>query len=235
MKRNSLYALIGTFAVLITAFTFTNAQEREKRNVDSFTRISFQTSGTLYLTQGNTQKVELVGSDDKLRKIETVVKGDKLIIRREGNGWKNWSSSGKLDIYITVKNIEGISVGGSGRVMGQNKFKTDDLRLSVSGAGKMELEVDAADVDFSISGSGRITISGNADNNDISISGSGKIDGEEFSCKAIDASISGSGSCRVNVSDRIDARISGSGSIYYKGNPSHVNASSSGSGKVKKI
>jgi hypothetical protein len=48
-------------------------------------------------------------------------------------------------------------------------------------------------------------------------------------------SISGSGSCRINVTKEIDASVSGSGNITYSGNPDRINHQSSGSGRIKKI
>ena len=47
--------------------------------------------------------------------------------------------------------------------------------------------------------------------------------------------ISGSGSCKINVSKEIDANVSGSGSISYRGNPEKVYHHASGSGKIRKI
>ncbi|MBL8008942.1 MAG: DUF2807 domain-containing protein, partial [Ignavibacteria bacterium] len=105
--------VILTAVLLITSATF--AQKRETRDVSTFTKISFRTGGKLYLKQGNSQKVEIEGSAEMLEKIKTKVDGEKLVIGPEDK-WMNWSWSNndKVIVYITVSNIEALSVSGSG-------------------------------------------------------------------------------------------------------------------------
>ena len=55
MKRLTL------FTAFLMATTLLMAQNRETRNVATFTRISFRVPGTLYLKQGSPQKVEIEG------------------------------------------------------------------------------------------------------------------------------------------------------------------------------
>ncbi|MEM7107529.1 MAG: head GIN domain-containing protein [Bacteroidota bacterium] len=211
------------------------AQRSEIRDVQTFNEIAFATSGTVYLKQGNTQKVELKGDRADLDEIRTEVRGGRLLIKNRSNSWFTWNNNSNVDIYITMKKLNGVSVSGSGRVYGESKFITDFLELGVSGAGKMELDADAKEVDMSISGSGKIVLGGEGKITDISISGSGKIDAEDFKASNHEIRISGSGSCYVHADESIEARISGSGSVYYKGDARKINSRSSGSGKVKRI
>ena len=63
----------------------------------------------------------------------------------------------------------------------------------------------------------------------------GKYFAEEFVAKDYNISISGSGRATINLEGELDVRISGSGNVYYKGNPTGVNSSTSGSGKVRRM
>ena len=212
------------------------AQKKETRDVPTFTEISLRSGGKIYLTQGNSQKVELRGDRDVLDRVETEVRGGRLSISYKGSGkWFNWTEDKDFEAYITVKNIEGISVSGSGRIVGENKFTTDDLDLSVSGSGKMEIETTSRDVEMSVSGSGKIIVAGSAKRAYSTISGSGRIKAEDLKADSYKVRISGSGSCEIYAVDEIDARISGSGSVYYRGNPPRVNSSTSGSGRIRKM
>lgn len=212
------------------------AQKNEIRDVGEFTALSLNVPGTVHLTQSSTQKVELKGSESTLEKIETEVRNGRLIIKNRDNGsWFQWNNLGNIDIYISVKELEQIHIAGSGRIYSENTFKTDEMELDVSGSGSMEIKVEANLVDASISGSGDIEIEGTAGNIELRISGSGDIHADALVSKSCEVHISGSGQCEVNVSEKLDVRISGSGSVYYKGDPSHVDSSSSGSGKVRKI
>ncbi len=221
--------------ILLVVASVSFAQHSEVRDVARFNKVSHGLSGTLYLTQGPNQKVELKGDRDDVEDVITEVRGDRLVIKMRSNRWGNWSGNNRVDIYLTVKDLEGLNLSGSGKVYGQNRIKSDFLELDVSGSGKMELEADADETDISISGSGKIELSGSGDESKISISGSGKVSAEQFEAKSYSIRISGSGSCRIHARESIDARISGSGSVYYKGDPRHVNSNSSGSGKVRKM
>jgi Putative auto-transporter adhesin, head GIN domain len=258
---------------IITAYSF--GQSRETRTVGSFTKISFRVPGKLVVRQGNIQKVELEGSKDMLAKIETEVKGDKLNIGREESWGRNWGSDEKIMVYITIKDITGLNVSGSGDLMTEGKVTTTKIDLSVSGSGSLQIDVSASgemqadvsgsgrievkgsctslnsdisgsgkisaslsvsqEVDVDISGSGKFEASGSAREIKAEISGSGKVYASDLEVDKCTVRISGSGDVEINVKSELDANISGSGTVSYKGNPSHVNGHSSGSGKVKKM
>ncbi len=228
--RKSIYVAI-TLIIILFAGPQKAYSQKETRDVSEFTKISFGISGHLYIRQGNTQSLVLEGDD--LDEVVTEVSGGKLRIKRRSSVW-NWGNN-KIDVYITVRNLEGINLSGSGRVIGETKFEVDDLDLSVSGSGDIEMDVYANRIDTGISGSGSVELKGVSVKHKVSISGSGKMDAEYLEAETYDIRISGSGSCRINVSKEIDASVSGSGSIYYKGNPDKVYHHASGSGKIRKI
>lgn len=221
--------ILSLFALVL--FALSSQAQKETRDVSTFTKISFGISGNLYLKQGNTQSLVLEGDD--LDEVTTEVSSGKLRIKRKGNNW-GWNND-KVDVYITVKNLEGINLSGSGRVIGESKFEAEDLDLSVSGSGNMDLDVFAANIESGISGSGSMDIAGVSDYHRVSISGSGKLDAQDMEVEKYKISISGSGSCRINVSKEIDANVSGSGNISYRGNPDKVYHHASGSGKIRKM
>lgn len=227
MKQHVSLVLI---ALLISASCF--AQNKETRNLDGFTKVSFGVAGKLILKQGNKFNVVLEGDKDFLDEIRTEVKGNSLVIRK--SNWKLFQNK-KVLVYITMPEVEGLSISGSGLLVAEGAIESDGLDLNVSGSGDIVLkELEADMIDCGISGSGTIELSGNgADDGDISISGSGKYLGESFELDKLDVSISGSGTCKCWVNSNIEARVSGSGDIYYKGNP-NIDARTSGSGKIRK-
>ena len=209
------------------------AQDKQTRNVGSFTSISFGISGDLYLTQGNTTKVVLEGDEEDLERIKTEVSGNKLRISTKSSNW-GWNFS-KIKVYITIKTFEGLNVSGSGDATSQGVIRGGDVKLSVSGSGNIDFKLEATNVDMGISGSGSISLIGKGVSSDLSISGSGKLDAEDFIVETVEIHISGSGSARVHATKEIDSRISGSGSVRYAGDPDKVYNKSSGSGSVRKI
>jgi len=191
------------------------AQTKETRNVSTFTKIIFRVPGKLYLRQGSPQKVVLEGKKDILEEIETDVDGSRLVIGKEDKWDWNWGSDDQVNVYITVKDIEGLTVGGSGDLIGETKITADDIDLNVSGSGNMKVEVDASgDMEADVSGSGNIDLKGKCKNFDSDVSGSGKV------------------FASITVTGDADFGVSGSGKIEASGSASKVKTAISGSGKV---
>jgi hypothetical protein len=211
MKKNIVLFLFFISALCVSA------QNRETRKVDNFKKISFRIPATLYIKQGNTNKLELEGDKDILREIETYVEGSKLVIGRE-DGWKNWFSDrnrGRITVYIIVKELEALQVSGSGDVIGEGRFTTGDLSLKVSGSGALQLEIDATgEVEADVSGSGSIDLKGKSKSFNSDVSGSGRV------------------AIAMNIKNSAEFGISGSGKIMAKGTANTVKTSISGSGKV---
>ncbi len=229
MKAPVLITLLALISVSVSA---------QKRTIDEsgFSELSFAVAGNVYLRQGNDEKVEVDCSDEVFERLEFEKSGDRLTIKRKGKwNWRDSFRNSDLDVYITMKDIERISVSGSGNVSSEEQLDTDDLRLSVSGSGDIELDLKSRDIVMRISGSGDINLSGTSENTEARISGSGKIRAEDMEAKSFEASISGSGSCYVTVTEEVIANISGSGRVYYNGNPDRIISNSSGSGRIKKL
>ena len=220
--------------VLISAITY--AQIDEQRNVKDFSALSIGVPADVIITKGNQFKVVLKGDEEDLKKINTKVSGDRLIIEKEDD-WSFWGNlfDDEVQIYITMPSLSAISLAGSGNVKSEDRFETEEFDINISGSGKIDMEVIASETDINISGSGKIYLAGSSEEADISISGSGDIEAEDFKIAACEIKIMGSGNCTVYVTDKLDTKVMGSGDIYYKGNPAYVNNNTMGSGNVKQL
>lgn len=237
MNKKSI--CISLIVFVLAAFINLPAQaqnRKEQRDVRQFQGISFGVSGKLYIQQGKEYKLELEGDEDVLEEIETEVRDGILRIRDKRRwGW-SWSTKQKITAWVTLPEVEEISVSGSGKIENESPIRADELELSVSGSGFIELDELSCDrMEVSISGSGRLALAGKQalDAMDISISGSGNVHSEDLEAEELSVSVSGSGNCYVSVSQKLRARISGSGSVYYQGRPEYVDAKTSGSGKIR--
>jgi len=214
MKKLSLSLILVLFVGLALA------QNRETRNVDTFTKLSFRVPGKLYLKQGSPQKVELEGPADVLKEIETEVSGGKLVIGQEGK-WMNWSWGDKdrITAYVTVKDLDAISVSGSGDLVGQGKFTSGEMRLNVSGSGSLTLEADVTgDLEADVSGSGDLSFKGTGNNFNSDVSGSGKVNASIVIKERAELGVSGSGKILVDGSaNSVRSRVSGSGKVLASG------------------
>jgi hypothetical protein len=208
--KKILFLMSAVLMIASTSF----AQKRETRDVSTFTKISFRSPGKVYVKQGSPQKVEIEGSAELLEKIKTKVEDGKLSIGPESNWNWSWGDDDKVTVYITVANIEALSVSGSGDLIAQTKITGNNLKLNVSGSGSLEAEIDAGEVDADVSGSGDMNLKGK--------------------CKSFSSDISGSGGVSLNASiaDEVEFDISGSGKVNATGSSQSIKAEITGSGKV---
>jgi hypothetical protein len=232
MKREIILSAFFLVTAISTSLASAQSDVKETREVKNFTKVSFGVAGNLYINIGPEFKVVLEGEKKHLDDIVTEVSGGKLVIKKD-----NWSLSmnERITAYVTMPELKGLGVSGSGKAEVKDAVKTDDLNLSVSGSGKIyTTDITSVNLVCSISGSGDIIIGGNgsASKADISISGSGNYTGEPLKIGSAGISISGSGDCTCNVTESLRASVSGSGNVTYLGNPK-VDARVSGSGKVR--
>ena len=211
--------------------------EEQTRDVSTFSAISLRVPGKLYLKQGKTQSVRIEAKESVIDDIITEISGNKLIIRFPNKTiFKKSFNPGKIEIYITVPDVDELGISGSGDIISDD-LEARILSLAISGSGNINIgNLDSKKVKGSISGSGNINIEhgGVAEELTVSISGSGNCNAAGFEADDVTVNTSGSGNCNVQSNGSVKARIAGSGSVFYKGNAS-IDASVAGSGRVKKM
>ncbi len=199
-------------------------------DVEGFKALKLDGSGDYYLSQGEEYAVKVESHENILDVLEVETSGDGLEIGFK----KSVSSYETLKFYITLPELEGISLAGSGDVTGETAFGgINTLELNIAGSGDIKLEAEARSIEANIAGSGDVELSGSADNMQISIMGSGNVNAAKLSLQRAEISIAGSGSCELDVSEKLDVSIAGSGDVYYTGSP-EITKSIAGSGEVKK-
>lgn len=203
----------------------------ETRNIADFDQIDLAVDGEVILKQGPTQEVEIEAQENILDILETKVRKGKLEI---GFGHHQVRRYKEIKIYITVPEVTYLKVSGSGKIIGDTDFESEDVSLVISGSGSIDFgALNATRIDSDISGSGDLYLNGSCAEHLSTISGSGKIRAYELLSAETNIRISGSGNAEISVSDYLKAKVSGSGKVRYKGNPT-VDVDISGSGKVER-
>ncbi len=208
------------------------------REVAAFDELSLNLSAEVILRQGSPQRVEIVGDAEDLSRIETVVKDSRLRIRlpekdRKADWFKGNSFKQPIKIYVTMPAIKMLGVSGSGAMSSETPIKAAALKVSMSGSGRLQLNLVTEQLSTSLAGSGRIGLSGSTGTHKLSISGSGNLVAPNLRTNTTQISISGSGNCQVHASQTLNASISGSGNVQYQGSP-QVTSHIMGSGAVRK-
>ncbi len=200
------------------------------------------------ISYGDNYEMVAEGQQNIIDRLKLDNDGENLCIKLERGNYRDYI----LKIYLTVPDIEGVKLSGSGDIV-MNKFTNlDNLTLTIRGSGNItstdyittqttNFEISGSgDVDFlsesekiytEISGSGDVKLVGTTNSNDITISGSGEFNCFDLATEQTTINCSGSGDCEVTASAILSISISGSGNIYYKGSP-EIDTNISGSGNI---
>ena len=236
--------LLAALLLSGSAYTFANpraaakisASRIEDRHLSGFNAVSVSNSADVYIKQGATESVKVEAPDDIIGHIITEVDGGVLKIHNKHDNDFHWGDlfghHQRIIVYVTVKDVNSISVSGSGDVFFKEGITTNSLKLKVSGSGDLVGKIDVKALETGISGSGNVKLSGRADDSRISVSGSGDYSARGLITVNTAVHVSGSGDAEINASNKVDASVSGSGDIRYGGGAKNVSSSKSGSGEI---
>jgi hypothetical protein len=204
------------------------------RHLSGFKGIAVGGSFDVYVTQGVTESVKVEAPADKMDKIITEVNGGILkIYNKKGNDWIwGWGKHAKTVIYVTVKELNTLTVSGSGDVFFKDGISGNSLKVQVSGSGDVSGKLSVKTLESSVSGSGDIKVSGRAETSSVTVSGSGDFSARNLITASTTVRVSGSGDADVNATESINATAHGSGDIKYSGGAKKVTQSKSGSGDI---
>jgi hypothetical protein len=185
---------------------------------------------------GGNAGVSASGSEKLLQRTEVEVKGDKLVIRPEKqNGWFHfgWGTSGKANFTVTVPQLSGATIAGSGNI-NVDKVQGNSFEGTVAGSGGIAVAaMNVQSLKLSIAGSGGVKAgAGKAQSAQYDIAGSGDLDAGAIQAQQAKVSIAGSGSVKAHATGTADVSIMGSGDVDVSGG-AKCNVSKAGSGNVR--
>jgi hypothetical protein len=202
---------------------------KETREAKSFDAIVVSGAFTIYLYQGDDESLVIEADDNLMQYIESGVRGGKLYLDTKRFGFR----SSTVKVYITIRDLEKIEVSGAVKIYGQTPIDFERLRIGISGAADLDLELFGEELELNISGAGKSHLTGEVDKATIELSGASKLNAETMYTRLMNIEISGAGTANVNVEEKLVASISGAGNVRYIGDPS-IQSNISGAGKVSR-
>ena len=205
-------------------------------NISDYDAVKISGAATFNYQQMDTSPyLQFTIDENLLEHVDIYVSGKTLNIslqNKQGIG----CSPTKYIINTNSRTLSNVKTSGSVDINLLSEVETDYLNFDLSGSASVNAgyPIVVNRLETNISGSGEVFVSGDAATCVLKISGSGKMIAPNLNAKHFDCKISGSGGVDIHVTEHIDCEISGSGSLIYSGNPSTVNQSVSGSGKLIK-
>ena len=208
----------------------------EERKVSGFSAVEVSGAIDLYVSQGTEEGVAISAANDEAKshiKAEVINGTLHIFFDTKGFNWKSWGNT-KSKAYVTFKDLKHIEAHGACNIIAVEPIKQNDLKIDCSGASDFRGEVVIVNLVITASGASNINISGKADKTTIEASGASNIKAYNLHTDICNAEASGAANIRITVTKELKAEASGGASIYYKGEGTIRDVSTSGGASIKK-
>ena len=202
----------------------------EERIPGDFHAIRLTMPADLILTPGDAPRVLIETDDTIIPVISTNARDGVLTIATTRLCVR---PTGKPRVTVTYRNLDEVAILGTGDVTGNGVITADTVKISITGAGSMDLAVAARSLATTIAGMGTVNLSGSATDHNLVIPGAGTVNAARLDTGNTTVEITGSGNANVHARDTLSVRITGNGNVQYSGNPRSVQQSVTGIGSVK--
>lgn len=207
--------------------------ETIERQVESFKRVIVKSgSAKIYVKQADVESLKIEAEESIIAAFNIRLENETLEIEQKISS--GLYPSKPINFYVTTRNIDSVSIFGSGELHSQGNLKVDKLKVNISGSGLANLEVTGNELFIKILGSGEATVKGTIDSQKIAINGNATYNAPDLISKEAYISMNGSGKAYVNVQDSLNIKIFGSGILKYIGKP-ELQQSISGSGSIEAV
>ncbi len=191
----------------------------ESRDVSGIEAVNLATVGTLIITVGSEEKLEIEAEDNLIEYIQTDVDGGQLVIELESP--YSFDINEPILYHLTVKSLEEIEASSAGDIEAP-ALKAGRMFVRISSAGNIDIEKIEADM------------------LDIQISSAGDLNIDDVVAKEVEVDINSSGDTRIRalISDYLDVNINSSGNFSVLGGKvkeQEIQISSSGDYKGKRL
>jgi len=202
------------------------------RPIETFDQVTIDGNYRITLIASERNRLEIEADENLQEYIITSVSNQQLRIETTD---KIASLNGfNIDIYYSEP-LKTIKCNGAAVINNSEPLKVRNLQLEMSGAGMIDLEIEGRSLATEISGAGLVKISGKIKNQKLDLSGAGSYKAYDLYSENCELDLSGFGNAQVFAANRIDVDLSGLGNVSIRGEPTTVNKSISGLGKVRVI
>ncbi len=233
-RTTAMHALVPRIALLAASLLVIPVRaETVNRKVQGFTKVDLKLPLEVTIRPGKDFSLVLNLRDSELaNKISTEVRGDTLLIT---SNERSLHLRGKNTATITMPDLRGVTISGSGDVDVAGFDQGGSLGLDISGSGDITYSGKTSALSVAIAGSGDAKLAGSTGTLSVSIQGSGDLKAADFTAKNASVSVDGSGNADLRVSGgAVQFAVNGSGDIRWSGDASVVSAVTHGSGSIQK-
>jgi hypothetical protein len=215
-----LLSFIPLLFLTINLFGIQNPTSKNFR-VNTFHSLEIGNAFEIHIKKGNVFSISALGRAEDLQEIELKQNGNNLHVYRDTKWSWAWNKdSKKVILNITMPKIINGEFSGAAKVFINGFTDEEQVRLSFSGASKVEIgEINADKLILDFSGASKATLAGHVGKLEIETSGASHVNVEELYARDVDVNSSGASHIQVNSQKTLQVNASGASKITYKGRP----------------
>ena len=225
MKKAGLF-----FIGLMLSFSALDAQVKQERDVNSFTKIKVGSAIHLSVSLGVSESLVFEAEQEVLSKLKSEIKNGELHVFLDGSV----NNSKEIKAFVTLKSIVGISATGASKVNFTSMVSCDKMEIDANGASYIEIELKAKEINIGSHGASNIKVNGSATLLIATVDGASSLKAMDLKAESVEIKASGAASASVNTSKKLTGAASGASTIRYSGDPKDKNVTVSGSSTIKK-
>ena len=179
----------------------------DHREVPRFASVELAGANTVVIHVGTPLAVAVIGDDNLVGRVTTMVRDGRLIIDNAGS----FTTKAPMHVAVSVPSLDGVELAGAGTVT------VDGVRGGDFGA--------------ELTGDGTLVVSGTVQRVTGVLAGAGTLDLHDLLARGAKAQLAGTGTIRIHATSTLDTNLSGTGTILYGGDPT-VTIRNTGTGMV---
>jgi hypothetical protein len=236
-QMNNRIYLIAAISIFVSACSSKCIEDSgnhvvQNLTVSPFDEIEISGPVKLVLRQDSSFAITVSADSNIVGKIKPSVSGNTFKVSLDP---MQYCGTDSIVIHAGIGALKEIKAGGASKVYSEAKLNVADLKLDLSGATDLNLDINAGNVETEIDGAAKLVLSGQAGAHNLNSKGTVQLDAFNFVVGRYDLKIEGTGKSNINVLNDLKVRTSGASAIYYKGNPKNVSDKKSGTSTLQKV
>ncbi len=204
----------------------------DEHDVEGFTQVAVSNAIQVEITRSDEYGVHITGYENLVQRMDVGLSGQELTIRLQpGMYFRN-----NVKVIVTMPDLSGLTASGASRAIAEGFASTGDFHLDVSGASRVEIDIQAGNATAAISGASKLAgtlqaqelmldvsgasqceLTGSAGDTELDISGASRVDLLELYVQNVDADISGASRVTINMNGTLNVDLSGASQLQYTG------------------
>ena len=216
-------------AIFLSFTLLLNAQNKEKREIQSFDKLNVFGNIQVEMRQGEKESVEIFATNVNLSEVETEINDKLLKIKMRSN---LFDENVKVKVILIYKEIREISSNAAAKIIVKDIIKGDKLFVEATSGARIELKVELNAVELKAYQGAHIDISGKVVLQESFVNTGGVLSGSSFVSDDVFIKMNTGGKAEIVVHKLIDANVNTGASLNYFGKPEKENINTSLGGKI---